>query len=85
LKDFGERKRHAFELFENGNYEESYALCMALLGENQEPQIEVLAATNLFNLGRLEEAELHFRPRTENAGLLPRPWVPREGSPRKRR
>jgi tetratricopeptide (TPR) repeat protein len=61
LRDFGERKRHAFELFENGNYEESYAVCMALLGENQEPQIEVLAATNLFNLGRLEEAELHFR------------------------
>ena len=36
-------------------------MCGVLLGENQEPQVEVLAATNLFNLGRLEEAELHFR------------------------
>jgi len=61
LTGFGERKRQAFQQYEEGNYEESYALCIVLLGENQEPQVEVLAATNLFNLGRLEEAELHFR------------------------
>ncbi|MCU0630372.1 MAG: hypothetical protein MUF37_04375 [Methanoregulaceae archaeon] len=61
MTGFSERKRQAFRLFEDGNYEESYAVCMALTGENQEPQIEVLAATNLFNLGRLDEAELHFR------------------------
>jgi Flp pilus assembly protein TadD len=61
LTGFSERKRQAYQLFEEGNYEESYALCVTLLGENQEPQVEVLAATNLFHLGRLEEAELHFR------------------------
>jgi tetratricopeptide (TPR) repeat protein len=61
LTGFSDRKRQAFQLFEEGDYEESYAMCMALLGENQEPQVEVLAATNLFNLGRLDEAELHFR------------------------
>ncbi len=61
MTGFGERKRQAFQLFEDGNYDGSYATCMALLGEDQEPQVEVLAATNLFYLGRLEEAELHFR------------------------
>ncbi len=61
MTGFSERKRQAFQLFEEGNYEGSYAMCMVLMGENQEPQVEVLAATNLFNLGRLDEAELHFR------------------------
>jgi tetratricopeptide (TPR) repeat protein len=57
----GEMKREVFQLFEEGKYEESYKICVALLSEAQEPQVEVLAATNLFYLGRLEEAELHFR------------------------
>ncbi len=61
MTGFSERKRQAFQLFEDGKYDESYSLCGVLMGENQEPQLEVLAATNLFNLGRLEEAELHFR------------------------
>ena len=61
MTGFSERKRSAFQLFEEGKYEESYAMCMDLLGEKQEPQVGVLAATDLFKLGRLEEAELHFR------------------------
>ncbi len=61
MTGLGERKRQAFQLFEEGAYGESYAMCMVILGEDQEPQVEVLAATDLFYLGRLEEAELHFR------------------------
>jgi len=61
MTTFSDRKRQVFQLFEEGNYAESYATCQALMAESQEPQVEVLAATNLFYLGRLEEAELHFR------------------------
>jgi tetratricopeptide (TPR) repeat protein len=57
----GDRKRHAFQLFETGHYRESYDLCIALLKESAEPQVEILAATNLFYLDRIDEAELHFR------------------------
>lgn len=61
MTGFGEKKRQAFQLFEDGDYDGSYTTCMTILGGSQEPQVEVLAATNLFYLGRLEEAELHFR------------------------
>ena len=60
--------RKAHDLFEAGRYDESYTLCINLLKEKQDPQTEVLAATNLYYLERLDEAELHFR---DLAGKMP--------------
>ena len=56
-----ERKREAFRLFEDGRYQESLQQCELLLEEGRDPEIDILAATSLFNTGRLEEAELFFR------------------------
>ena len=57
----GDRKKEAFRLFESGQYQESLLLCTALLDEEKDPAIEILAATNLYNAGRLEDAEVFFR------------------------
>ena len=56
-----ERKREAFRLFEDGRYQESLRQCELLLEEGRDPETDILAATSLFNTGRLEEAELFFR------------------------
>lgn len=53
--------REAFRLFEDGRYQESLAVCNRLLEEAKDPALEVLAATNLFHIGRHEDAEVFFR------------------------
>ncbi len=55
-----ERAR-ALTLYEEGKYNDSYAECTRILGAGQDQQILVLAATNLYHLGRFNEAALHFR------------------------
>jgi Flp pilus assembly protein TadD len=56
-----EQKKEAFRLFEDGRYQESLQICMLLLKTAKDPALEVLAATNLFYTGRLEDAEVYFR------------------------
>jgi tetratricopeptide (TPR) repeat protein len=56
-----EQKKEAFRLFENGRYQESLNLCMLVLAAEKDQPLEVLAATNLFYTGRLEDAQVHFR------------------------
>ncbi len=55
-----DRKKEAFRLFEDGRYLESLQYCQVLLDSGKDPAIEVLAATNLFLTGRLEDAEAAF-------------------------
>lgn len=55
-----EQKKEAFLLFEDGRYQESLKFCQVLLDAGKDPAIEVLAATNLFLAGRLEDAEAAF-------------------------
>lgn len=55
-----DRKKEAFRLFEDGRYLESLQYCQVLLDSGKDPAIEVLAATNLFLSGRLEDAEAAF-------------------------
>jgi tetratricopeptide (TPR) repeat protein len=52
-----ERRREAFLLYEQGRYAESLAICQAFGRTGSEPQVAILAARNLYNLGRYEEAE----------------------------
>jgi tetratricopeptide (TPR) repeat protein len=56
-----ERKKEAFRLFEDGRYTESLRQCDAFLSTGRDPAIEVLAATNLYSGGRLDDAEAAFR------------------------
>ena len=56
-----EQKKEAFRLFEDGRYQESSQLCTILLESGRDPAIEVLAATNLYYTGKLEDAEVFFR------------------------
>ncbi|HUH79300.1 MAG TPA: tetratricopeptide repeat protein [Methanoregula sp.] len=56
-----DRKREAFRLFEDGRYQEALRQCELLLEEGKDPAVDILAATSLFNTGRLEDAELFFR------------------------
>lgn len=55
------KKEEAFRLFEKGDYQGSYSLCRDLVSGSADPAVSVLCATNLFHLGRLEEAEAYFR------------------------
>ncbi|MDD1716859.1 MAG: tetratricopeptide repeat protein, partial [Methanoregulaceae archaeon] len=55
------RKKDALSLFEKGRYQESLALCNVLMAEDDDPSLPVLAATDLFYMGKYDEAELHFR------------------------
>jgi tetratricopeptide (TPR) repeat protein len=55
------QKREAFRLFEEGRYKESYAACTALPPDRRDETISVLCATNLFYMGRYNDAEAHFR------------------------
>jgi tetratricopeptide (TPR) repeat protein len=56
-----DRNKDAFRLYNEGQYQESLALCNQLLETARDPALEVLAATNLFSLGKLEDAEVYFR------------------------
>jgi tetratricopeptide (TPR) repeat protein len=56
-----EQKKEAFRLFEDGRYQESLNLCMLVLAAKKDQPVEVLAATNLFYTGKLEDAEVYFR------------------------
>lgn len=56
-----DRNKDAFRLYNEGQYQESLALCNRLLETARDPALEVLAATNLFSLGKLEDAEVYFR------------------------
>jgi tetratricopeptide (TPR) repeat protein len=56
-----EQKKEAFRLFEDGRYQESLETCNILLESGKDSAIEVLAATNLYYTGKLEDAEVFFR------------------------
>lgn len=56
-----EQKKEAFRLFEDGRYQESLQICTILLESEKDSAIEVLAATNLYYTGKLEDAEVFFR------------------------
>ena len=56
-----EDRERAFALYGEGRYGESYAECTRILEKEQDQQILVLAATNLYRLGKYNEAALHFR------------------------
>lgn len=61
LQTADERKRLAFQRFEQGDFPGSYALCRDLVAGSADPAVAILCATNLFQMGRLEEAEAYFR------------------------
>ena len=56
-----EQKKEAFRLFEDGRHIESGQLCTILLESKKDSAIEVLAATNLYYMGKLDDAEVFFR------------------------
>ncbi len=56
-----EQKTEAFRLFEDGRYIESGRLCTILLESGRDSAIDVLAATNLYYMGKLDEAEVFFK------------------------
>ena len=56
-----EQKKEAFRLFEDGRYIESGQLCTILLESGKDSAIDVLAATNLYYMGKLDDAEVFFR------------------------
>ncbi|NYT17796.1 MAG: tetratricopeptide repeat protein [Methanomicrobiales archaeon] len=58
---FEEIRRESFRLFEEGRYAESLERCRAAGTATPDPQLAILAARNLFNLGRFDEAEAYTR------------------------
>ena len=56
-----EQKKEAFRLFEDGREQESLSVCDVLLETGKDSSVEVLAATNLYYTGKLEDAEVFFR------------------------
>jgi tetratricopeptide (TPR) repeat protein len=56
-----EQKKEAFRLFEDGRYIESGKLCTVLLESGKDSAIDVLAATNLYYMGKLDDAEVFFK------------------------
>ena len=56
-----DEKKEAFRLYNEGQHRESLVLCNRLLETARDPAVEILAATNLFSLGKLEDAEVYFR------------------------
>jgi tetratricopeptide (TPR) repeat protein len=59
--DREESVRSAFRLFEEGQYRESLEICRASGQQSGDTQVAILAARNLYYLGRLEEAEAYVR------------------------
>jgi tetratricopeptide (TPR) repeat protein len=55
------QKEEAFRLFEEERYQESLRLCTTLSTQEKDPALDVLTATNLFYLGRIDDAEVSFR------------------------
>ena len=55
-----EQKKEAFRLFEDGRYQESLQVCNVILERGRDSAVEVLAATNLYYTGKLEDAEVFF-------------------------
>ena len=55
-----EQKKEAFRLFEDGRAQESLSVCNVLLEKGKDSAVEVLAATNLYYTGKLEDAEVFF-------------------------
>jgi tetratricopeptide (TPR) repeat protein len=60
-----EQKKEAFRLFEDGRYQESLSVCNVILERGKDSAVEVLAATNLYYTGKLEDAEVFFRDLTQ--------------------
>jgi tetratricopeptide (TPR) repeat protein len=60
-----EQKKEAFRLFEDGRYGESLQICTIILEGGKDSSVEVLAATNLYYTGKLEDAEVFFRDLTQ--------------------
>ncbi len=58
---FEDIRRESFRLFEEGKYAESLERCRAAGSASSDPQLAILAARNLFNLGRFDEAEAYVR------------------------
>jgi tetratricopeptide (TPR) repeat protein len=56
-----ELRRNAFLLYEKGNYADSLVICQMFKAASPDPQLSILAARNLFNLGRYEDAEAGCR------------------------
>jgi tetratricopeptide (TPR) repeat protein len=56
-----EQKKEAFRLFEDGRYQESLQVCNTLIEQGKDSAVEVLAATNLYYTGKLEDAEVFFQ------------------------
>jgi tetratricopeptide (TPR) repeat protein len=56
-----EQKKEAFRLFEDGRYIESGQVCSLLLESGKDSAIDVLAATNLYYMGKLDDAEVFFK------------------------
>ncbi|MHB8164159.1 MAG: tetratricopeptide repeat protein [Methanoregula sp.] len=56
-----DQKKEAFRLFEDGRYIESGQLCSLLLESGKDSAIDVLAATNLYYMGKLDDAEVFFK------------------------
>jgi tetratricopeptide (TPR) repeat protein len=58
---FEEIRRESFRLYEEGRYAESLEQCRAAGTAASDPQLAILAARNLFKLGRFDEAEAYVR------------------------
>jgi hypothetical protein len=56
-----DQKKEAFRLFEDGRYQESFQFCTLILNVEKDPAIEILAATNLYYTGKIEDADVFFR------------------------
>jgi tetratricopeptide (TPR) repeat protein len=56
-----DQKKKAFRLYELGHYRESLELCRSLVQGPGDSEVAVLCATNLFHLGKFDEAEAYFR------------------------
>ncbi len=53
--------REAFQLYQQGKFADSLAICRAAGAGDPDPQMSILVARNLYNLGRYEEAEACVR------------------------
>lgn len=54
-------RQKALLFLEEGRYQDSFELCTALMTEDDDPSLPVLAATDLYYMEKYDEAELHFR------------------------
>jgi len=52
-----QQRREAFQLYQQGKFADSLAICQAAGADGPDSQMSILVARNLYNLGRYEEAE----------------------------